>query len=268
MWRATPLVTQRRWHGTVTLPRHWMPGAIWSRSQKYPKPAHRSEGMGHGRGPLRGQPSLVGRTRSSARRFAGLRCAGTDRRPDTVVRRRPVRSTPARRSQRKTWNSSAMPHRHRHDLTAPPRCRDDRPRLLAGIDRDRARHRRRRRRLCPGGVYSAPAAVGSGFDFVFTGIGALGWLPDVARWARTVAELLRPGGRLFMREGHPMLLAFDVERTDEWVLRYPYFEQPEPGHFDLAGTYVDAEAKFNHTQLREWSHGVGDVITAVLAAGL
>ena len=117
-------------------------------------------------------------------------------------------------------------------------------------------------------VYSAPAAVGSGFDFVFTGIGALGWLPDVARWARTVAELLRPGGRLFMREGHPMLLAFDVERTDEWVLRYPYFEHPEPGHFDLAGTYVDAEAEFNHTQLREWSHGVGDVITAVLAAGL
>ena len=52
------------------------------------------------------------------------------------------------------------------------------------------------------------------------------------------------------------------------MLRYPYFEQPEPGHFDLAGTYVDAEAEFNHTQLREWSHGVGDVITAVLAAGL
>ena len=36
----------------------------------------------------------------------------------------------------------------------------------------------------------------------------------------------------------------------------------------MAGTYVDAEAEFNHTQLREWSHGVGDVITAVLAAGL
>ncbi len=30
-------------------------------------------------------------------------------------------------------------------------------------------------------VYSAPAAVGGGFDFVFTGIGALGWLPDVRR---------------------------------------------------------------------------------------
>ena len=46
-------------------------------------------------------------------------------------------------------------------------------------------------------VYSAPAVVGDGFDFVLTGIGALGWLPDVRRWARIVAELLRPGGRLF-----------------------------------------------------------------------
>ena len=117
-------------------------------------------------------------------------------------------------------------------------------------------------------VYSAPAAVGGGFDFAFTGIGALGWLPDLGRWAETVAELLRPGGRLFLREGHPMMLAFDEERADEWVLRYSYFEQPEPGHFDLAGTYVDAEAEFNHTQLREWSHGLGDVITAVLGAGM
>jgi SAM-dependent methyltransferase len=117
-------------------------------------------------------------------------------------------------------------------------------------------------------VYSAPSAVGGGFDFVFTGVGALGWLPDLGRWARTVAELLRPGGRLFLREGHPMLLAFDEERTDALVLSYSYFEQPEPGHFDQPGTYVDSEVEFGHNQLRNWSYGIGDVITAVLAAGL
>ena len=65
-----------------------------------------------------------------------------------------------------------------------------------------------------------------------------------------------------------MMLAFDEERADEWVLRYSYFQQPEPGHFDLAGPYVDAEAEFKHTQLREWSHGLGDAITAVLGAGM
>ena len=101
-------------------------------------------------------------------------------------------------------------------------------------------------------VYDAPAAVDGGFDFVFTGIGALCWLPDVGRWAKTVAELLRPGGRLFLRELHPMMLAFDEQRTDEWVLRYSYFEQPEPGLFDAPGSYVHTEAEFGHNQVSDW----------------
>src|SRR6188508_2757099 len=55
-------------------------------------------------------------------------------------------------------------------------------------------------------VYDAAGALGpERFDLVYTGIGALCWLPDIARWARVVAGLLRPGGRLFIREGHPML---------------------------------------------------------------
>ena len=32
------------------------------------------------------------------------------------------------------------------------------------------------------------------YDLVFTGIGALCWLPDIRRWAEVVARLLRPGG--------------------------------------------------------------------------
>jgi SAM-dependent methyltransferase len=55
-------------------------------------------------------------------------------------------------------------------------------------------------------VYSAPAALGhQTYDLVYTGIGAICWLPDIARWAQTVAELLRPGGRLFIRDMHPVL---------------------------------------------------------------
>jgi len=50
-------------------------------------------------------------------------------------------------------------------------------------------------------VYSAPEVLGrGGFDLVYTGVGALCWLPDIRRWAETVAALLKPGGRLFMRE--------------------------------------------------------------------
>ena len=55
-------------------------------------------------------------------------------------------------------------------------------------------------------LYGAADVLGRGrFDLVFTGIGALCWLPDIRRWAQVVADLLRPGGRLFIREGHPVL---------------------------------------------------------------
>ena len=42
-------------------------------------------------------------------------------------------------------------------------------------------------------VYDAPAVLGGRrFDVVYTGIGAINWLPDMERWARVVAELLEP----------------------------------------------------------------------------
>ena len=117
-------------------------------------------------------------------------------------------------------------------------------------------------------VQSAPAAVGGGFDFVYTGIGALCWLPDVKRWAQTVAALLRVGGRLFLREFHPMMWAVDETRTDALVLGYPYFEQPEPDTFDDPGTYVDTAIEFGHNESRSWNHGLGEIVAAVLDAGL
>ena len=74
-------------------------------------------------------------------------------------------------------------------------------------------------------LYAAPEVLGSErFDLVYTGIGALCWLPDIRRWAETVAALLRPGGRLYLREGHPVLWATDEigarpARTQVSVLR-------------------------------------------------
>jgi SAM-dependent methyltransferase len=119
-------------------------------------------------------------------------------------------------------------------------------------------------------VYSAAEALGgAAFDLVFTGVGALCWLPDIRRWAQTVAALLRPGGRLFLREGHPALWALDYERPDDLVaLEYPYFEQTEPQVWEEEGTYVTTDAVFTHTTTHNWNHGLGEIVTAVLDAGL
>jgi len=106
------------------------------------------------------------------------------------------------------------------------------------------------------------------FDLVYTGVGALCWLPYVTRWAAVVAGLLRPGGRLFLREGHPMLWSIDETQTDRLVVDHPYFEQVEPLVFDDGGTYVDTEATFSHNVTHEWNHGLGQTITALLDAGM
>ena len=119
-------------------------------------------------------------------------------------------------------------------------------------------------------VYSAAEVLGrAAFDLVFTGIGALCWLPGIRRWAAVVADLLRPGGRLFVREGHPMLWALDDARQDNLlVVRYPYFEREEPMVFDDAGTYVQTDVVFRHTITHVWNHGLGEIVTALLDAGM
>jgi SAM-dependent methyltransferase len=119
-------------------------------------------------------------------------------------------------------------------------------------------------------LYDAVEALGAAaFDLVYTGIGALGWLPDIRRWARVVAALLRPGGRLHLREGHPVLLSLADPRPDGLLaLEYPYFEQPEGTVWDEDGTYVDTEASFTNTRSVEWNRGLGEVVTALLDAGL
>jgi SAM-dependent methyltransferase len=118
-------------------------------------------------------------------------------------------------------------------------------------------------------AYGAVEALGrERFDLVYTGIGAICWLPDIRRWAGVVAALLRPGGRLFIREGHPMLWTIDEKRTDFLTVKFPYFETPEPIVWDEGGTYVETDVEFEMTVTHEWNHGLGETITAVLDAGM
>jgi SAM-dependent methyltransferase len=119
-------------------------------------------------------------------------------------------------------------------------------------------------------MYDAVDVLGAAsYDLVFTGIGALCWLPDVRRWARTVADLLRPGGRLFLREGHPMLWAIADARPDGLlVVEYPYFETAAPLVFDEPGTYVQTDVPLSVNLSHSWNHGLGETITALMDAGL
>jgi SAM-dependent methyltransferase len=114
-------------------------------------------------------------------------------------------------------------------------------------------------------VYDAVDALGGRrFDVVYTGIGALTWLPDIDRWARTAAALVEPGGVLYVVEIHPFLWPFGDSPEPE--LAYPYFGVVESD--DAFGSYTDRALPTEHNHVLERNWAMGDVITAAVRAGM
>ena len=118
-------------------------------------------------------------------------------------------------------------------------------------------------------AYDAVALLGEeSFDLVYTGVGALCWLPRIDAWAGVVSDLLVDGGRLFLREGHPMLWAIDESVTDRIVVGYPYRETTAPLTFDEPASYVETERPLSASVSHSWNHGLGEIITALLDSGM
>ncbi len=117
-------------------------------------------------------------------------------------------------------------------------------------------------------LYDVPEVLPETFDVVYTGVGAICWLPDIAGWARVVAGLLNPGGMFYIREAHPILWALDFENGDDGRLcfKYAYFEG-EPDEFDETETYA-GEGVVTSPKTFGWNHGIGETLTALLDAGM
>ncbi|MEV6977486.1 class I SAM-dependent methyltransferase [Kitasatospora sp. NPDC093806] len=114
-------------------------------------------------------------------------------------------------------------------------------------------------------VYDAVGALGGQtFDVVYTGLGALCWLPDIDRWARTAAALVAPGGFLYLAEFHPFA---DTLAEDGRTVETDYFERG-PTVWDETYTYTDGEQVTGATVTVEWQHGIGDVVSALASQGL
>jgi SAM-dependent methyltransferase len=106
------------------------------------------------------------------------------------------------------------------------------------------------------------------FDIVYTGLGAICWLPDIHGWAEVVARFVKPGGVFYIREGHPMMWSVsDTDHGDEVVLDWPYFEAVGPLRDDYGGSYAGV-GKVAHETQYNFTHGLGETITALIDAGL
>jgi SAM-dependent methyltransferase len=119
---------------------------------------------------------------------------------------------------------------------------------------------------------AATALAGRRFDVVYTGKGSLVYLPDLDRWARVVADLLRPDGILYVVEFHPVLASLGLTPKDgeghSLILRKDYLPGRGPIEVNSPRTYTDGPPLDGPTVSYEWPHGLGDLVTAVAGAGL
>lgn len=117
-------------------------------------------------------------------------------------------------------------------------------------------------------IYDLPRVLEGKFDIVFTSYGVLCWLPNLVKWSETIAHFLKPEGFFYIIEGHPLLHVFDnTETATDFKVTESYFYQQKPIKWGPEHDYADQNALLVHPSY-EWTHGMGDIINALIGAGL
>jgi SAM-dependent methyltransferase len=123
-------------------------------------------------------------------------------------------------------------------------------------------------RFIEGNVYDARKLISGGFDMVYVTWGAINWLPDIAQWAKVVASLLKPQGRLYLAESHPAILSFDwvdgrIGPRYDWrtLGDGPIIEETEQ-------TYTGATDVLANKRTYSWQHPLSDIINGLINAGM
>ncbi|HJM77141.1 MAG: SAM-dependent methyltransferase [Euryarchaeota archaeon] len=109
---------------------------------------------------------------------------------------------------------------------------------------------------------------GERFDILYTGRGALCWLPDLDEWARVCATLTKQGGVLYLEESTPMLNALDVEEESDGsrlVLKYDLFNEG-PVSETGEGSYASEETDIERTT-HCWEFRYGTIMNALIENG-
>jgi SAM-dependent methyltransferase len=114
-------------------------------------------------------------------------------------------------------------------------------------------------------IYELEDNLNGRFDIVFTSYGVLVWLPDLTRWAQTIATFLDDGGIFYIVEEHPVGGTL-IEEGGKLVAAEPYFDVG-PIRCAGDGTYADLTASLS-TSSYQWQHSFSDLITALVGAGL
>jgi len=121
-------------------------------------------------------------------------------------------------------------------------------------------------------VLDTPPELNNTADLVYTGKGALPWIMDLPAWAGVVARLLKPGGRLYVFEGHPLDWVWDMEaatyqlssRTGSYFSETVVTDRGWP----LSSVPLQEHAAKDqfHVHERQWT--LGEIMNSLVAVGL
>ncbi|WP_282606751.1 class I SAM-dependent methyltransferase [Pelagibius sp. Alg239-R121] len=112
-------------------------------------------------------------------------------------------------------------------------------------------------------ISAIPDEYNESFDLAVMTIGVLGWMPNLTTFFATVSRVLRPGGRLFLYEDHPILNMYpDGEQDMPPVPDESYFRstpyQSKSGLDYGSGKTYDAQPVY-------WIfHRMSDVVMGVV----
>jgi SAM-dependent methyltransferase len=114
-------------------------------------------------------------------------------------------------------------------------------------------------------VCALPVELYGGFDIAVATYGIFCWIGDLSAWARNAAAALRPGGRLVVVDGHPLMRMID--QAEPLIVDFPYGDTgPHISHSSVS--YAATEQELGAGATVQWAHSVGEIVTAVAASGL
>jgi hypothetical protein len=119
---------------------------------------------------------------------------------------------------------------------------------------------------------SSAALAEASADRVYTGKGAVIWMPDLSEWARGIARLLRPSGHLFVCEEHPASVLWtwdeDHPRIREDRSHFPRSHVNDTFPAREAAVAVDSRSGCHRRRLRRPAdRPPGRIPRAILAHG-
>lgn len=104
------------------------------------------------------------------------------------------------------------------------------------------------------------------YDIVMTSDGAIGWLPDLSRWAENIRWFLKEDGFFYLHDAHPFYMVFDEEKIRDGVLdaKYAYFQDEPDKESSIGGYAADPRPSENYF----WVHRLGTILEALASQDL